>query len=134
MGAHGERIEAEAHVLSLMSPLGPLMSARSRALSLRSTGRSSPMRLKVEESSSGSALMISKYSRRQRAGASLEGCIESALHSMKKGRRPWRSSARLTVLQVSTWRTVNLRSEEHTSELQSRSDLVCRLLLEKKKK
>src|SRR5690349_22656723 len=27
-----------------------------------------------------------------------------------------------------------LRSEEHTSELQSRRDLVCRLLLEKKKK
>src|SRR3982750_5054506 len=26
------------------------------------------------------------------------------------------------------------RSEEHTSELQSRSDLVCRLLLEQKKK
>src|SRR5206468_8050511 len=29
---------------------------------------------------------------------------------------------------------VSRRSEEHTSELQSRSDLVCRLLLEKKKK
>src|SRR5438034_3753052 len=29
---------------------------------------------------------------------------------------------------------VHLRSEEHTSELQSHSDLVCRLLLEKKKK
>src|SRR2546430_7137040 len=29
---------------------------------------------------------------------------------------------------------VNLRSEEHTSELQSQSNLVCRLLLEKKKK
>src|SRR5437660_7759356 len=28
----------------------------------------------------------------------------------------------------------NLRSEEHTSELQSRGHLVCRLLLEKKKK
>src|SRR5438034_8741418 len=28
---------------------------------------------------------------------------------------------------------VRLRSEEHTSELQSHSDLVCRLLLEKKK-
>src|SRR5438105_10606471 len=27
-----------------------------------------------------------------------------------------------------------IRSEEHTSELQSRVDLVCRLLLEKKKK
>src|SRR5699024_12865533 len=33
----------------------------------------------------------------------------------------WRSSAQ-----------VNWRSEEHTSELQSRFDLVCRLLLEKK--
>src|SRR5699024_11836810 len=28
---------------------------------------------------------------------------------------------------------IDLRSEEHTSELQSRFDLVCRLLLEKKK-
>src|SRR5438132_4464600 len=37
------------------------------------------------------------------------------------------------------WCTIGLpltlvRSEEHTSELQSHSDLVCRLLLEKKKK
>src|SRR5437588_7204850 len=38
-----------------------------------------------------------------------------------------------------TWRpgsrtsTGSARSEEHTSELQSHSDLVCRLLLEKKK-
>src|SRR5438034_8309620 len=31
-------------------------------------------------------------------------------------------------------RAVRERSEEHTSELQSHSDLVCRLLLEKKKK
>src|SRR5476649_1404633 len=29
--------------------------------------------------------------------------------------------------------TASARSEEHTSELQSHSDLVCRLLLEKKK-
>src|SRR5690606_40722597 len=48
-------------------------------------------------------------------------------------------------LQQSTWLTVipawaasppsavSLRSEEHTSELQSRENLVCRLLLEKKK-
>src|SRR5438034_3909953 len=36
-----------------------------------------------------------------------------------------------------TWpseQTTSQRSEEHTSELQSHSDLVCRLLLEKKKK
>src|SRR5688572_32113827 len=31
------------------------------------------------------------------------------------------------------WRGIH-RSEEHTSELQSQSNLVCRLLLEKKKK
>src|SRR5438034_8332201 len=36
-----------------------------------------------------------------------------------------------------SWRYTSrsgMRSEEHTSELQSHSDLVCRLLLEKKKK
>src|SRR5476649_1866807 len=33
-----------------------------------------------------------------------------------------------------TGRMLEARSEEHTSELQSHSDLVCRLLLEKKKK
>src|SRR5256886_4152292 len=31
-------------------------------------------------------------------------------------------------------REARIRSEEHTSELQSQSNLVCRLLLEKKKK
>src|SRR6266496_5797243 len=42
-------------------------------------------------------------------------------------RSPWRSP--------STARPCpRRRSEEHTSELQSRRDLVCRLLLEKKKK
>src|SRR5215475_7073204 len=33
-----------------------------------------------------------------------------------------------------TWSGPAWRSEEHTSELQSRENLVCRLLLEKKKK
>src|SRR5438034_3401518 len=33
-----------------------------------------------------------------------------------------------------TFEAPSPRSEEHTSELQSHSDLVCRLLLEKKKK
>src|SRR2546430_6049223 len=32
------------------------------------------------------------------------------------------------------WSATGTRSEEHTSELQSQSNLVCRLLLEKKKK
>src|SRR2546422_479861 len=35
---------------------------------------------------------------------------------------------------IAIWRRLATRSEEHTSELQSRLHLVCRLLLEKKKK
>src|SRR5688572_31322406 len=41
---------------------------------------------------------------------------------------------RTTVVACSTRRPISWRSEEHTSELQSQSNLVCRLLLEKKKK
>src|SRR5438105_8877255 len=40
----------------------------------------------------------------------------------------------LAVAAVGLGATDFYRSEEHTSELQSRVDLVCRLLLEKKKK
>src|SRR5215204_7392714 len=43
---------------------------------------------------------------------------------------PARASHRRAGPGCQGWR----RSEEHTSELQSHSDLVCRLLLEKKKK
>src|SRR3712207_8541932 len=38
-----------------------------------------------------------------------------------------------SLAQVLTERKIRVRSEEHTSELQSRQYLVCRLLLEKKK-
>src|SRR2546421_5693017 len=43
-------------------------------------------------------------------------------------------SCNLSLLRKGFSRSNAHRSEEHTSELQSRSDLVCRLLLEKKKK
>src|SRR5437870_10173797 len=43
------------------------------------------------------------------------------------------SSGNLVVELAARWSTTRLRSEEHTSELQSRGHLVCRLLLEKKK-
>src|SRR2546430_11555480 len=45
------------------------------------------------------------------------------------GRRRWAGIA----IACARWKTSS-RSEEHTSELQSQSNLVCRLLLEKKKK
>src|SRR3989449_6802005 len=49
------------------------------------------------------------------------------------GESPLRAS-RDTLIQKIRYMTTRVRSEEHTSELQSRLHLVCRLLLEKKKK
>src|SRR5699024_12390642 len=51
-------------------------------------------------------------------------------------RRSRPTSSRSVRTRISTFRCTGItgRSEEHTSELQSRFDLVCRLLLEKKKK
>src|SRR2546427_4850527 len=50
---------------------------------------------------------------------------------------PLASLAIALIIVPRTWgllrQAVNVRSEEHTSELQSQSNLVCRLLLEKKK-
>src|SRR5438445_10150167 len=48
----------------------------------------------------------------------------------------WATSSRRTCTPSTTWGSASApwRSEEHTSELQSRQYLVCRLLLEKKKK
>src|SRR5437773_10522110 len=46
-------------------------------------------------------------------------------------RLPRKAFALVDVIVVA--RVVDMRSEEHTSELQSHHDLVCRLLLEKKK-
>src|SRR5699024_11433186 len=43
------------------------------------------------------------------------------------------ATCRLDSKSAARLRWLGIRSEEHTSELQSRFDLVCRLLLEKKK-
>src|SRR5207249_10301624 len=60
---------------------------------------------------------------------------EGALHRLAPAVRAGQQPRRLRPLQPG--RAAGLkrsRSEEHTSELQSRFDLVCRLLLEKKKR
>src|SRR5438034_6861499 len=44
------------------------------------------------------------------------------------------AGAALAYVRATQGEALGHRSEEHTSELQSHSDLVCRLLLEKKKK
>src|SRR5438105_9445856 len=69
--------------------------------------------------------------------------IELSLNSTNVSTKnfSWRSTVNFSLNRneiVHLYGPVNLldssRSEEHTSELQSRVDLVCRLLLEKKKK
>src|SRR5260370_35244545 len=46
---------------------------------------------------------------------------------------PWRSPPRRSTMSAFPPSSARPRSEEHTSELQSHLNLVCRLLLEKKK-
>src|SRR5690349_21984879 len=63
------------------------------------------------------------------------GSARECLWCNRRGRRP-RPAATPRCPVRRKWRLVprrHWRSEEHTSELQSRRDLVCRLLLEKKK-
>src|SRR5439155_4248017 len=62
---------------------------------------------------------------RSRAGIGLTGLIETA-----SGRHLFSEPKWLVPAHLSRY---SLRSEEHTSELQSRGHLVCRPLLEKKK-
>src|SRR2546427_10015425 len=60
--------------------------------------------------------------------------LRSGNSRMKLVPVPGLVSTRISPLASSTRRRTIERSEEHTSELQSQSNLVCRLLLEKKKK
>src|SRR2546421_4101517 len=69
---------------------------------------------------------------RSRASGRIGRSASSADHGPAAITSTSRSSSRAST--PSRTSTPSSRSEEHTSELQSRSDLVCRLLLEKKKK
>src|SRR5438874_4589866 len=61
--------------------------------------------------------------------ARMSGCTSPAFAIRKS-----KEKASYVFSRLSPVRRRTKRSEEHTSELQSRRDLVCRLLLEKKKK
>src|SRR5690625_6275800 len=69
---------------------------------------------------------IDQVSALDELGSSLKSAIHNAV---LKGGKPTR---KLADLLHGTWLGHPLRSEEHTSELQSRGHLVCRLLREKK--
>src|SRR5690349_22867139 len=60
------------------------------------------------------------------------GLLSTAAHELKTPLTSMRMA--MHVIAEQRIGRLNDRSEEHTSELQSRRDLVCRLLLEKKNK
>src|SRR5207249_12310871 len=88
------------------------------------------------------ALPISRYCRPKlpttrpcRSGSFLlSGATSIAQRAQRKGTRGKSGEQKRREFDQRLNSASNLRSEEHTSELQSRFDLVCRLLLEKKKK
>src|SRR2546430_13019117 len=61
--------------------------------------------------------------------ANVRPAIDSARLVLRRYRLPWTN----TTIEAGCGSANGFRSEEHTSELQSQSNLVCRLLLEKKK-
>src|SRR5207249_5257703 len=65
------------------------------------------------------------------------GMTPTGTQASRGGSRRWGAIAAaaavvVLVIVIASWLLATRRSEEHTSELQSRFDLVCRLLLEKK--
>src|SRR5699024_12405747 len=66
---------------------------------------------------------ISEFAARAQKATAARFCVSNDCNQGKTKDGEW-----------SRYRGNRGRSEEHTSELQSRFDLVCRLLLEKKKK
>src|SRR2546427_9257079 len=62
------------------------------------------------------------------------GCYRNQRPDSVPSRRSMSAAARWVASSWSRYWLRASRSEEHTSELQSQSNLVCRLLLEKKKK
>src|SRR5207249_6020756 len=65
----------------------------------------------------------------RRSARSMSAAVESLICSST---RPTSVSASMACASTESGSSASARSEEHTSELQSRFDLVCRLLLEKK--
>src|SRR5260221_8535989 len=67
------------------------------------------------------------------AGRPHRGAVVAAIDRLPNGLQDVRvDAAHAAVAEAGIDVPADMRSEEHTSELQSHSDLVCRLLLEKK--
>src|SRR2546430_4888610 len=77
--------------------------------------------------------------RRLKAQQNVQLIIVDYLQLLRSTSRRSQDNRQLEISEISAGlkglaKELKIRSEEHTSELQSQSNLVCRLLLEKKKK
>src|SRR5437870_11040397 len=83
------------------------------------------------------AAYATRFARTTRSTGGSDASVWRLRISLTRRRKRLRATAvnwkRGTTIPVRGW-PADGRSEEHTSELQSRGHLVCRLLLEKKKK
>src|SRR5690625_6634068 len=80
-----------------------------------------------------SDIQVSKVARRGTVGVATAGLAFGLVAPAATAYDPGPSAASDASASTSTASASSERSEEHTSELQSRGHLVCRLLLEKKK-
>src|SRR5437867_6469321 len=77
--------------------------------------------------------LVSAFSARWTLNTSLFAATSAGELASRIG-TAWFATSSLPVAKRRLHTTIGMRSEEHTSELQSPYDLVCRLLLEKKNK
>src|SRR5712664_1319853 len=121
----GDEAQVEAARIKYLGKKGSLSAV------LRGMGKLAPEeRPRVGEAVNSVKAGIEDLLERARqavAGRALEADLRREKLDVTLPGRPQKLGHRHPVSQA-------MRSEEHTSELQSRSDLVCRLLLEKKKK
>src|SRR2546422_5229852 len=89
------------------------------ALAVRTVAPSAGARVALEEMAASARLMVDRM---------------DTTHLSLRERAAFREHLEQLSNSVTLARRAETRSEEHTSELQSRLHLVCRLLLEKKKK
>src|SRR5438132_9262617 len=97
---------------------------RAKTASSRETGGASTLSRCASNSAAGKTLRKAPKPR----------CVPSQPNTFPRPRAPAPRGVLRRGVRTRQPTRAAIRSEEHTSELQSHSDLVCRLLLEKKKK
>src|SRR5438094_8655846 len=140
-GSRSERVTLPAQKYSLqaaiwivilltLSIVSPTHYSNAATTSQTSAAKAALNWLSSHEKADGS---FEDFSQIPTPGAALALWLNDS-HSAQAGRSLTWLASQLDNSSSYAWGEADIRSEEHTSELQSPYDLVCRLLLEKKKK